>query len=75
MVGMFGSPIKKEYTVLGTPVNLAARLERIANENQILICDDTFRIISHAFKTQMIDHVSLKGIEGGKSIFEVIGMV
>jgi adenylate cyclase len=75
MVGMFGSPIKKEYTVLGTPVNLAARLERIANEDQILICDDTFRLIRDAFKTQMIDPVSLKGIEGGKSIFEVIGAV
>jgi adenylate cyclase len=75
MVGMFGSPIKKEYTVLGTPVNLAARLERIANEDQILICDDTFRIIGNAFKTQMIDRVSLKGIEGGKSIFDVIGTV
>jgi len=75
MVGMFGSPIKKEYTVLGTPVNLAARLERIANEDQILICDDTFRLIRDAFKAQTIDPVSLKGIEGGKSIFEVIGTV
>jgi adenylate cyclase len=75
MVGMFGSPIKKEYTVLGTPVNLAARLERIAIENQILICEDTFQIVRDAFKTQMIDPVSLKGIEGGKSIFEVIGTV
>jgi adenylate cyclase len=75
MVGIFGSPIKKEYTVLGTPVNLAARLERIANEDQILIDDDTFRMIRDAFKTQTIDHVSLKGIEGGKSIFEVIGTV
>jgi adenylate cyclase len=75
MVGMFGSPIKKEYTVLGTPVNLASRLERIALEDQILICEDTFRIIGDAFKTQTIDHVSLKGIEGGKSLFEVIGTV
>jgi adenylate cyclase len=75
MVGMFGSPIKKEYTVLGTPVNLAARLERIANEDQILICHDTFRTIRDAFKTKKIDQVSLKGIEGGKSIYEVIGTV
>lgn len=73
MVGIFGSPIKKEYTVLGTPVNLAARLERIANEDQILIDDDTFQMIRGAFKTRIIDRVSLKGIEGGKSIFDVIG--
>ena len=73
MVGMFGSPIKKEYTVLGTPVNLSARLERIANEDQILICDETFRMIRNAYNTRMIDRVNLKGIEGEKSIFEVIG--
>lgn len=73
MVGIFGSPIKKEYTVLGTPVNLASRLERIANEDQILIDDDTFQMIRGAFKTRIIDRVSLKGIESGKSIFDVIG--
>jgi len=73
MAGIFGSPIKKEYTVLGTPVNLAARLERIANEDQILIDDDTFQMIHGAFKTRIIDRVSLKGIESGKSIFDVIG--
>jgi adenylate cyclase len=73
MVGMFGSPIKKEYTVLGTPVNLSARLERIANEDQILICDETFRMVRNAYNTRMIDRVNLKGIEGEQSIFEVIG--
>jgi adenylate cyclase len=75
MVGMFGSPIKKEYTVLGTPVNLSARLERSANEDQILICNNTFRLIRDVFNTRMIDRVNLKGIEGEKSIFDVIGEV
>lgn len=75
MAGMFGSPIKKEYTVLGTPVNLASRLERLASEDQILICNETFRMVRDAFKTEKIDHVNLKGLEGEKSIFDVIGPV
>jgi adenylate cyclase len=75
MAGMFGSPIKKEYTVLGTPVNLASRLERIATEDQILICDQTHQLIRDAFQMNMIDHVSLKGIDGVRSIFDVIAAV
>jgi len=73
MAGMFGSPIKREYTVMGTAVNLAARLERMANEGQILICNDTFRLAGAAFRTEQIDRVNLKGIEGEKSVFDVMG--
>jgi class 3 adenylate cyclase len=73
MAGMFGSPIKREYTVMGTAVNLAARLERMANEGQILICNDTFRLTGAAFRTEQIDRVNLKGIEGEKSVFDVMG--
>jgi class 3 adenylate cyclase len=75
MAGMLGSPIKKEYTVLGAPVNLASRLERIAMEDQILICRETYLHIRDAFKVTAIDHVNLKGIEGEKSIFNVIGKI
>lgn len=75
MAGMFGSPIKKEYTVLGAPVNLASRLERIATEDQIVICRETYLQVRDAFKIKLVDHVSLKGIEGEKSIFNVIGKV
>lgn len=75
MAGMLGSPIKKEYTVLGAPVNLASRLERIAAENQILICSETYLHIRDKFSVTAIDHVSLKGIEGEKSIFSVVGKI
>lgn len=75
MAGMLGSPIKKEYTVLGAPVNLASRLERIAAENQILICRETYFQIRDAFRVTAIDHVSIKGIEGEKSIFNVLGKI
>ncbi len=72
MAGMFGSPIKKEYTVLGTPVNLASRLERMADDDQIIICHQTAQLIRNEFATRMIDHVCLKGIEGEQSVFHII---
>lgn len=75
MAGMFGSPLKKEYTVLGAPVNLASRLERIAAEDQIVICSETYLQVRDAFRTASIDHVNLKGIAGEKSIYNVLGKI
>jgi class 3 adenylate cyclase len=72
MVGIFGSAIKKEYTALGRPVNLAARLERIALENQILICSETYESVKDSFRVEKIENVNLKGIEGERSIYNVI---
>ncbi len=36
-VGNFGSDLRMDYTVLGSPVNLAARLQTMAEPNTILI--------------------------------------
>ncbi len=72
MVGIFGSAIRKEYTALGRPVNLAARLERIAKENQILICSKTYEVVKDSFKVEKIENINLKGMEGERAIYNVI---
>ncbi|MFA4915103.1 MAG: adenylate/guanylate cyclase domain-containing protein [Syntrophales bacterium] len=72
MVGIFGSTVRKEYTALGRPVNLAARLERIALEDQILICGETFAAVKDSFRTEAIDPVNIKGIEEKMAIYNVI---
>ena len=72
MVGIFGSTIRKEYTALGRPVNLAARLERIAQEDQILICSETFGAVKDFFKVEKVDHANIKGMEGGRFIYNII---
>jgi len=75
MVGIFGSAIRKEYTALGRPVNLAARLERIAKENQILICSKTYEVIKDSYKVEKIENINLKGMEGESAIYNVIDML
>ncbi len=75
MVGIFGSTIRKEYTALGHPVNLAARLERIALADQILICGETYNAVKDFFKTVKIDHVNIRGMMGEKSIYNVIEVI
>ena len=75
MVGIFGSTIRKEYTALGHPVNLAARLERIALADQILVCGETYNAVKDFFKMEKIDHVNIRGMVGEKSIYNVIEVI
>ena len=72
MVGIFGSTIRKEYTALGQPVNLAARLEHIAKAEQILICSETYEIVKDLFKVEKIENVNIRGMEGKRSVYNVI---
>ncbi|HVO65495.1 MAG TPA: adenylate/guanylate cyclase domain-containing protein [Syntrophales bacterium] len=75
MVGIFGSAIRKEYTALGRPVNLAARLERIAKEDQILICGKTYELVRDSFKVEKLENINLKGMEGERAVYNVIDVL
>jgi hypothetical protein len=44
-VGNFGSEHRLEYTILGSPVNLAARLQGAAEADTILISESTYLLI------------------------------
>jgi len=44
-VGNFGSDLRLDYTVLGSPVNLAARLQTTAEHNTILIDEFTITVL------------------------------
>jgi adenylate cyclase len=74
MAGIFGSNRKKEYTVFGAAVNLAARLEGIAGENEILICPETYNKVEGKFPTRKIEAPALKGIERRIDIYNVFDM-
>ena len=52
-VGNFGSDLRLDYTVLGGPVNLAARLQAMAEPNGILIDENTFSLIGDAAETEV----------------------
>jgi adenylate cyclase len=72
MAGIFGSSRKKEYTVFGPPVNLASRLEGLAKVNQILICEDTYRLVQQRVRAEIVALPPIKGIERRLGVYSVL---
>jgi class 3 adenylate cyclase len=72
MAGIFGSSKKKEYTVFGPSVNLAARLEGFAKDNQILICEETYKQVKESVQVEQTMPFVIKGIERKLNIYNVV---
>lgn len=72
--GNIGAEKRFEYTVIGDPVNLAARLESETKKYQvkILICESTYKLIASDFYCREIDTVRIKGKNKPVKIYTVL---
>jgi adenylate cyclase len=75
VVGEIGSDRRVDYTVLGTPVNVAARIEQfVASPGDIVIGPETYEAVKDRVHAAQMGFFSLKGLASQVPLFKVLGL-
>ena len=75
VVGNFGSEHRMDYTIVGAPVNLAARLEASSNDGEILISESTYELVKDQISCEPRGRVQAKGFKETVATYWALGIV
>ena len=71
-VGNFGCEERMSYTIVGSQVNIASRIEKLGLPDAVTITDDTFKLVHQRFQCAPLDQVQLKGVAREVQLYSVI---
>ncbi|MEK7296680.1 MAG: adenylate/guanylate cyclase domain-containing protein, partial [Planctomycetota bacterium] len=72
VVGNIGSPQHMDYTAIGDEVNIAERLEALAQGKQILVDRNVYEATKDAFEFKALGGFTVKGKKKKVDVFEVV---
>jgi len=74
ITGAIGSSRTLQYTAIGDPVNTASRLCSVAKAGEIILSENTMRLVSPFVDAQSLTPVKVKGKEQELKIYNVVGL-
>ncbi len=74
-VGNFGSEDRMDYTIIGSGVNLAARLEAACEPNEILTSYETYAHVKEIIHCEERDQITVKGVAHPIATYQVVDLL
>ncbi|PID44850.1 MAG: adenylate cyclase [Proteobacteria bacterium] len=71
-VGNFGADNRMDYTIVGKEVNLASRLESLADPGEILVSYETFSLIKDTIMCRDKGEITVKGFNKPVPIYQIV---
>jgi tetratricopeptide (TPR) repeat protein len=72
VVGTLGNDLRVEFKAVGDTVNLASRMEGLAEPGATYVSDDTFKLTEGLFRFEALGAKEIKGKEEPVNVFRVI---
>ena len=72
--GVFGNEMLRSYTVVGSAVNIAARLQTAASPNTIVFSEESYQYIKNGVHIRELGYLNLKGVNHPVEAYELLGL-